>query len=109
MRPEVAADMQASNKRWLLQRLNGYHVHMWTGTELKSIDEKGNVLIKTPYTEKTLTGFDTLVMAIGYRSVNCLCADLASAGMPFHAVGDCRQVGKLIDAIHESFALADRL
>lgn len=109
MRPEVAADMQASNKRWLLQRLNGYHVHMWTGTELKSIDEKGNVLIKTPYTEKTLTGFDTLVMAIGYRSVNCLCADLASAGMPFHAVGDCRHVGKLIDAIHESFALADRL
>ncbi|MBR3880225.1 MAG: FAD-dependent oxidoreductase [Mailhella sp.] len=109
MRPEAAADMHASNKRWLFERLNSYGVKLFVETELKAIHENGDVLVKKPYGEETLQGFDTLVMAVGYCSENSLCRELAQAGMEFSAIGDCAKVGKMIDAIHSAFALADRI
>lgn len=109
MRPEAAADMQASNRRWLFERLNGYGVTVLVNTELKTIHPDGDVEVKTIYGEKTLRGFDTLIMAVGYRSENSLCRELAQAGIPFDAVGDCMHVGKMMDAIHDAFALTHRI
>ncbi len=106
MQPEAAADMQASNKRWLFERLNGYGVTILVNTELANISPDGDVNVKTVYGEKTLRGFDTLVMAVGYRSENSLCRELAQAGIAFDTVGDCAHVGKMMGAIHDAFALA---
>lgn len=105
MRPEAAADMQASNRRWLFERLDGYGVTLLVNTELKAIHDNGDVLLKTPLCEQTLQGIDTLVVAAGYKPANALCAELRQAGIPFDAVGDCLQVGKMMDAIHSAFLL----
>jgi len=69
----------------------------------------GNVKVKTPYLEKELSGFDTVVVALGYRPDAALCADLAAADIDFVQVGDCKKVGKIINGVWEAFQLAYRI
>ncbi|MFR1532543.1 MAG: hypothetical protein ACLSTO_01920 [Bilophila wadsworthia] len=40
---------------------------------------------------------------------NALCAELSLAGVPFTAIGDCRRVGKVLDAMHEAYTAAYNL
>ena len=63
----------------------------------------------SPCSQRELPPFDTLVLALGYRPSNALCAELSLAGVPFTAIGDCRRVGKVLDAMHEAYTAAYNL
>ena len=110
LRPELAADMQARARAFLLESLAARGVTALTSTELVRADAQGRVTVKDAYgSVRELPPFDTIVLALGYRPRTDLCAALALAGLPFVAVGDCRRVGKVLDAVHEAHALAYNL
>ena len=56
--------------------------------------------------ERDLEGFDTLIMAFGYRSRSLLFRQLAAASLPAAAVGDCVRPGKVITAVRQGFLAA---
>ena len=57
--------------------------------------------------EETLSGFDTLVVAVGCRPDNALFNELSAAlDCPCAAVGDCRKTAKIMDAVHGGFEAA---
>ena len=110
LRPDLAADMQARARSFLLESLREHKVKALTSTELVSVEPDGHVTVKDAYgSQRELPPFDTLVLAIGYRPSNTLCAELSLAGVPFTAIGDCRRVGKMLDAMHEAYTTAYNL
>lgn len=109
LRDGIALDMEYKTRQMLMPKLAALGVVCLTETEVLEIGCNGNVKVKTPYLEKELSGFDTVVVALGYRPDTALCADLAAAGIDFVRVGDCKKVGKIINGVWEAFQIAYRI
>ena len=109
LRDGIALDMEYKTRQMLMPKLAALGVVFLTETEVLEIGCNGNVKVKTPYLEKELSGFDTVVVALGYRPDAALCADLAAADIDFVQVGDCKKVGKIINGVWEAFQLAYRI
>lgn len=56
--------------------------------------------------KKTYTALDTVVLAVGYRSVNALADELKKAAIPCHLLGDAVKPAKVYDAVHAAFKAA---
>ena len=106
LRDVVAVDMEYKTRQMLIPRLSELGVVCMTETEVLSVCSDGAVRVKTPYVEKTLTGFDTIIVALGYRPDTSLCSDLAEAGLDFVRTGDCKKVGKIINGVWDGFHIA---
>ena len=82
-----------------------------------SIQETLKPLTTLEYHAEHAADFNTLgnkkftkdSIVFGYRPSNALCAELSLAGVPFTAIGDCRRVGKVLDAMHEAYTAAYNL
>lgn len=109
LRDGIALDMEYKTRQMLMPKLAALGVVCLTETEVLEIGCNGNVKVKTPYLEKELSGFDTVVVALGYRPDAALCADLAAAGIDFVRVGDCKKVGKIINGVWEAFQITYRI
>lgn len=109
LRDGIALDMEYKTRQMLMPKLAALGVVCLTETEVLEIGCNGNIKVKTPYLEKELSGFDTVVVALGYRPDAALCADLAAADIDFVQVGDCKKVGKIINGVWEAFQLAYRI
>ena len=109
LRDGIALDMEYKTRQMLMPKLAALGVVCLTETEVLEIGCNGNIKVKTPYLEKELSGFDTVVVALGYRPDAALCADLAAADIDFVRVGDCKKVGKIINGVWEAFQLAYRI
>lgn len=106
LRDTIAADMEYKTRQMLMPRLAELGVVSMTETEVLSVCAGGEVRVKTPYVEKTLSGFDTIVVALGYRPDPTVCSELAAAGLDFVRVGDCKKVGKIINGVWDGFHIA---
>lgn len=67
LRDGIALDMEYKTRQMLMPKLAALGVVCLTETEVLEIGCNGNVKVKTPYLEKELSGFDTVVVALGYR------------------------------------------
>lgn len=103
LRDGIALDMEYKTRQMLMPRLAALNVTCMTETEILEITCNSNVRVRTPYQEKTLSGFDTIVVALGYRPDTTLCAELAEANIAFVRIGDCKKIGKIINGIWEAF------
>nr|HPK45293.1 NADH:flavin oxidoreductase [Spirochaetota bacterium] len=59
------------------------------------IFEKENTMQKIPV--------DNVVIAVGSKPVNSLLGQIEKCGIQYTAIGDCKKIGKINDAIHEGF------
>ena len=110
LREDIATDMQARARAFLLEALAERHVTVMTGLEIRAVSSGGEVLVRNRYgKEYALPRYDTLVTALGYRSDDSLCARLTEENIPFTAVGDCVRAGKVMAAIHQAHQVASSL
>lgn len=106
LRADIAADMEYKTRQMLMPRLAELGVVCMTETEVRSIRSGGEVTIRNPYVERTMKGFDTIVIALGYKPDMTLCSALAESGLDFIRAGDCKKVGKIINGVWEGFRMA---
>ena len=107
MLPEVAVDVPFPVAYFLLGRLKEYNVRVETETSAVEVLEDGALVKKNGETRR-LEGFDTIVLAVGTKSVDSLKAQLAPA-CRLHVIGDALAPRKAIDAIAEGAAIALKL
>ena len=107
MLPEVAHDVPFPIAYFLLRRLKDYNVRVETETSAVELLKDGALVKKNGETRR-LEGFDTIVLAVGTKSVDSLKAQLAPA-CRLHVIGDARAPRKAIDAIAEGAAVALKL
>lgn len=107
---EVAKDMESRTRRYMMLRMRDYGVRFLTSTQVTGINDAGLVGIKDAAgVESVLEPFHTIVVAIGYRSQTSLAQELKEAGIAFHSIGDCKQVGRILSATECALSVAASL
>lgn len=108
MLPEIGRDIQESVRYFLFKRLEEYKTTIHTNTTVKEFVADG-IRGEKDGQEINLTGFDTIIIAVGATSVNALQSELAGKVPELHIIGDASEPRKAIDAIEEGASLAIKL
>ena len=102
MLDKIARDMETITRTLLMKRIQDLPIRIMTNTVVKSF-EKGRVVLEENGEEKHLPKFDTVVFAVGSRSVDGMTKRLQEQGIETYAIGDARRPRKVLQAIHEGF------
>jgi pyruvate/2-oxoglutarate dehydrogenase complex dihydrolipoamide dehydrogenase (E3) component len=105
MLPEIASDIPLPVKYFLLQRLRDYGVQIETETSVVEFLDDGAIVIKNDKTVP-LRGFDTIVLAMGTKSVDSLKNQLEEKISELYVIGDALAPRKAIEAIEEGAKIA---
>ncbi len=103
----IGANVGPSTRWVLMQSLKRHGVDLRTGTRLVEILDDA-VVVETGAGRERI-GADTVVMAVGSRSVNSLVEELRPTGVEVIVIGDAKTPGKFSDAIAEGYAEARNL
>src|SRR4030042_4661566 len=87
MLPEIASDVPLPVKYFLLRRLREYGVQIETETSMVEFLEDGAIVSKNDKTAQ-LSGFDTIVLAMGTKSVDNLKEQLEKKKSELYIIGD---------------------
>jgi NADH dehydrogenase FAD-containing subunit len=108
MLPEIARDEQDAVKYFLMERLNKYGVKSITSATVKEFLDDGVVYEKDGKEEK-LTGFDTIVLAMGAKAYNPLEEKIKGKVSEVYVVGDAVKARKALEAIEEAARVAVKI
>ena len=104
MLPKVGKDVGKSTKWVLMSNLQRFNVQIHTEAKVTAIE---NGLVSFEKDGQTRTQkFDKVIMASGSKSVKKLSKAVEQLGIPFTAIGDGAQIGKINHAIHGGFLAA---
>ena len=111
MRDDLAKDVGILERALLVQRLAGKEITTVTNATVREITPDLKLVIQQGERASVLAGFDTIVMAVGYKSDTSLEEHLKSTGIkvPYVSIGDCVTPRKVIDATWEAFQQAYRI
>ena len=104
MLPKPGKDHGKSTKWVLLGKLKRYGVDIITDATVQSI--KNGVVSYEKDGEIRSRNFDSVILAAGSQAVQDLTRAVAPLNIPYTAVGDCTQPGKIDDAVHGGFLAA---
>jgi 2,4-dienoyl-CoA reductase (NADPH2) len=97
----IGKDIGRSTKWCMLQDMDRTAIKRLTVTKAVEITEAG-ITIEGPEGKQKIPA-DTVVMAVGARSRQDICAVLERKAIPHQTVGDAQKVAQAIDAIHQGF------
>ena len=95
---EIGNGLETLVKPNLLNWLSEKGVAMLSGVEFKEITPKGLVIITKEGRRQTIEA-DTIVTAMPMRASTDLLESLKGSAPEVHAIGDCREPNKIVDAI----------
>jgi pyruvate/2-oxoglutarate dehydrogenase complex dihydrolipoamide dehydrogenase (E3) component len=99
--PRVAQDVGAATRYFLLQRLAQEKASIITSASVKRFVKDGAILERNGK-EETLSGFNTVVLAMGVAPVNELAEKVRGKTKEMYVIGDAKQPRKALDAIAEA-------
>jgi NADPH-dependent 2,4-dienoyl-CoA reductase/sulfur reductase-like enzyme len=105
MLPEIASDVPLPIRYFLLRRLMEYGVQIETETSMVEFVNDGAIVSKNGKTTQ-LSGFDTIVLAMGTKSVDDLKGQLEKKIPELYIIGDALAPRKAIEAIEEGARIA---
>jgi 2,4-dienoyl-CoA reductase (NADPH2) len=97
----IGKDIGRSTKWCMFQEMDRGEIKRLAATKALEITPKG-IRIEGPDGVEEVPA-DTIVMAVGARSLDTLSQLLAQKGIAHITVGDARQVAQAIDAVHQGF------
>lgn len=95
---ELASDQTMVPRENLLRKLSETDVSVVTSARIVEIIKDG-VIIERRGDRETISGMDTIVIALGVKSVNELAASIKNLVSEVHVIGDAEKPGKALDAI----------
>jgi NADH dehydrogenase FAD-containing subunit len=105
MLDQVAADMPAVPRSYLMRRLEQLGAKFVTGAKVEAITDIG-VLVDRDGQKLMLEGFSTIVLALGSKSNNDLATVLSDLVDAVYVVGDAKQVARIVDATAQAAEVA---
>jgi pyruvate/2-oxoglutarate dehydrogenase complex dihydrolipoamide dehydrogenase (E3) component len=105
---DIARDMEPITKKLTVNRLNSSKVKILTGVRITRLEGE-KAFIELNEEEKYLGNFDSVVAAIGTRSVDDLIDPLRKRGIKVKTIGDARQPRRIYDAVKEGFETAIKI
>jgi len=99
---DVARDMEPITKKLTLKKLSESKVKIVTNTKITRFEGK-KAFIQENGKEETLGEFDSVVAAVGTKSINYLISPLKEGGIETLIIGDASQPRQIYDAVKEGF------
>ena len=91
--------------KFVLQGLEEHHTRCVTNAQVKCFHEDGVDYIKDK-SEHSLRGFDTVVLALGYKNHDPLSQAAKAACPEVYVIGDAVQARRALEATREAFEAA---
>ena len=108
MLENIGLDMQAMARALLMQRLRAKDVKVITSAKVKEILDDG-VLITGDGQEEAILGMDTIILAMGTRSVDELSGNIKGKVAEVYVIGDAKEPRKALNAIAEGAEIARKI
>jgi 2,4-dienoyl-CoA reductase-like NADH-dependent reductase (Old Yellow Enzyme family)/thioredoxin reductase len=102
---DIARDMELITRRLTLSRIKPAGIRVCTDTRLVRFEGREAYAIRDEQ-EVLLGEFDSVVAAVGTRSVNELEAPLHQSDIAVRVIGDAAQPAQILDAVREGFNAA---
>jgi len=108
MMPAIAVDVPPGPRMYLLARLDEYGVTAITGAKVTEFHEDG-VTCLIADKEEMLTGYDSIVLAMGSTAFNPLEEKIKDKGYEVFVIGDAIKARKALSATEEALKVASSL
>lgn len=105
---ELASDVDPSEREFLIQRLREKGIEARLNVKADEITEDGLVTLDKEGKRHLVKG-EAIVLAMGAETERNLAASLEEKGASYWTIGDCRDPGKIFDAIHEAAHIARQI
>lgn len=99
--------LEPAVKLTLFERLKKYNVNLMTNSKVVKFEDN-QVVLEVDGQEESLSGFDTIVFATGYKSFNNLEEGLKDK-VEVHVIGDAKETRDAYNAIHEGAKIASQI
>jgi 2,4-dienoyl-CoA reductase-like NADH-dependent reductase (Old Yellow Enzyme family)/thioredoxin reductase len=99
---EIGRGLEPITKKLTLKNLASLGVNIHTETEVMRFEDK-KAYIQSKGEKRLLGEFDSVVVAVGTRSVNDLEALLREKGFDVKVVGDAKTPGQIFDAVTQGY------
>jgi len=101
MLDNVGLDMVPEGRTLLMQRPRENGVKVLTSTKVKEVLEDSTVVIRDGQVQENIGGMDTIVLALGARSVDELSHKIKDKVAEVYVIGDAKEPRKALEAIAE--------
>ena len=108
MLDDIALDIGMFSRPYLMERLAQWGVKAITGAQVKKITDDG-VVVEKEGRRETISGIDTVILAMGVRPVNRLAKQLKGKVAEVYVIGDASQPRMVVDAISEGAEIARKI
>jgi 2,4-dienoyl-CoA reductase (NADPH2) len=102
---DIARDMEPITRKLTLRQLKSSNVRILTDTKIVRID-RGTAFAEIDEKQQPLGTFDSVVMAVGTKSVNDLIVPLQERNIRVEVIGDAKKPGQIYDAVKDGFDIA---
>lgn len=107
LRDTLGADIISEHRLYVMEHFREYGITGITNARVSVFYPDGVAYEDTATaTSQELRGFDSVVLAMGYRAYDPLSDELRKAGYRVQTVGDAQQARRAIDATREAFDAA---
>ena len=109
LRDEVAADVINEHRKFLMKDFEEYKIATVTGAKVSEFFTDGVSYTLENGEEGKLQGFDSVVLAMGYRSNNPFAEVVDKLGKEVYVIGDAVRARRALDATKEAFEVAKNI
>lgn len=108
-RDSMGADMIAEHRKLLMRSFREHGIRQINNAKVCRFHADGVHYEMPDGSIDALRGFDSVVVAMGYRNHDTLSKGLAARGIEVHAVGDAVRARRALDATAEAYEVASQL
>lgn len=102
MLPEVATGVFHANRVMLLDMLAQNNVDIITGASIQEVNDDGVIVIDNHF-KSSVIKCDTVALALGLKSDKGLYESLRGEVTDIYEIGDCKEPGKIMQAIWDGY------
>ena len=109
LRGEIGADVIRDHKIYLMKDFEQYRIGQITGAKVCRFYKDGVEYEGADGTRQEARGYDSVVLAMGYRSFNPFAGQIEKLGKEVYVIGDAHQARRALEATSEAYQAAIRL
>ena len=109
LRGEIGADVIREHKIYLMKDFEQYRIGQITGAKVCRFYKDGVEYESADGTRQEARGYDSVVLAMGYRSFNPFAGQIEKLGKEVYVIGDAHQARRALEATSEAYQAVIRL
>ena len=105
----AGADMGATVRWHLMNRLKAQKIDIFTSTQIKEIRPQGAVVVTRNGGEETWEGFDAIVLAAGVKPRNEAVGEIQGRAKEVYVIGDAAETRRGLEAIRDGAEIGRKI